>query len=345
MLCVRRVSMSQTKRARTWAFTISKPTELQMVHIENLQEPKFKWFICAIEKGDINENMHLQGSFSLKNASTWSAVYKLLNLKGGDYLSEQKSSQVTNVLYCSKGIQSHEEWEIDGVDGENYGVDFYPLKVIGDLPQLGESKVNQWDDIRQAIENGWSDLEICAKWPAEGIRCQAHIAKYRLLWDRKHADWREVQTLYVWGSTGTGKTRAITQKYGYSNCYRITNYNSGAFDMYDGQDVVIFEEFRSSFKLEMMLNYLDGHPVELPCRYANQLMKATKIFIITNIPLKEQYTSFHDMNASIGKQNSWEAFNRRIDGVISVQEGQTLRVADLPLLEGEERDTADTKEE
>jgi hypothetical protein len=313
-----------------------------MIHIENLTETKFKWFLCAIEKGDINENMHLQGCFSLKNASTWTAVHKMLELKGGDYLSEQKSSQVTNVLYCSKGKQTHEEWEISGVDGENYGVDFRPLKVMGDLPQLGESKVNQWDDIRQAVENGWSDLDIVARWPQEGIRCASHIAKYRLLWDRKHAQWRDVQVVYIWGKTGTGKTRAVTTKYGYQDSFRVTDYPNngdranGAFDMYDGQDVLIFEEFRSSIKLTDMLNYLDGHPVELACRYANQLMKATKIFILSNIPLDEQYRSFHDENASIGKMNSWEAFNRRISGVIEVREGETLKAEDLPLLYGEE---------
>lgn len=337
--------MSQTKRARTWAFTISKPSELQIVHIKNLNEDKFKYLLCAIEKGDINENMHLQGCFSLKNASTWTAVYKMLNLKGGDYLSEQKSSQVTNVLYCSKGIQSHQEWEIDGVDGENYGIDFNPLKVIGDLPQLGESKVNQWDDIRQAIENGWSDMEICARWPQEGIRCKASIRGYRLMWQRHHQAWRDVEVVYLWGTTGTGKTRAVTSKYGYNNCFRVTDYTKGAFDTYDGQKIIIFEEFRSSFRLEKMLNYLDGHPVELECRYANQLMQATKIFILTNIPVVEQYPRMHDEYSSVGQMNSWDAFNRRITHVIEAKEGDSLEPADLPTLRGELEDSDDTTPE
>jgi len=334
--------MSQTKRARTWAFTISKPTELQMVHIENLQESKFKWFLCAIEKGDINENMHLQGCFSLKNASTWTAVYRLLNLKGGDYLSEQKSSQVTNVAYCSKGKQSHAEWEIDGVDGENYGVDFQPLTVIGSLPKLGESKVSQWDDIRQAIENGWSDLEICARWPQEGIRSKAAIRGYRLMWQRVHQEWRDVEVVYLWGTTGTGKTRAVTAKYGYPNVFRVTDYSKGAFDTYDNQDVVVFEEFRSSMRLEKMLNYLDGHPVELECRYANQFLMAKKIFILTNIPISEQYPRMHDEYSSVGQMNSWEAFNRRITHVIEAREGDSLSPADLPILGGEESDNENT---
>ncbi len=31
-----------------------------------------------------------------------------------------------------------------------------------------------------------------------------------------------------------------------------------------GQDVIVFEEFRSSLKIQDMLNYLDGYPCELP---------------------------------------------------------------------------------
>ena len=109
--------------------------------------------------------------------------------------------------------------------------------------------------------------------------------------------------------------------------------------MYDGQDVVVFEEFRSSAKLELMLNYLDGHPVELPCRYANQLAQYSKVYILTNIPLEEQYRSFHDESEfypSEGKKNSWAAFKRRIGHIIEVQEGQNLGVHDLPKLSGEQ---------
>ena len=82
--------------------------------------------------------------------------------------------------------------------------------------------------------------------------------------------------------------------------------------MYQGQDVVVFEEFRSSFRLEQMLNYLDGHPVELPARYANQFAKFTKVFIVTNIPIDDQFVSFHNGHESEGKKRSWDAFTRRI---------------------------------
>ena len=328
--------MSSTRRARGWAFTVSKPTDTQLIHFEQPQfEGQVKWMVAALERGDINEGLHIQGCISFKNAKTWTAVRNVLELKSGDELAEFKSSPAANVAYCRKGTQSHDDWVEHGIDGNTYGWGLNILKELGQPPEYGEDKVNQWDDIRQAIENGWSDLEICSRWPQEGMRCRTAIHNYRLLWDRAHAQWRDIEVVYIWGKTGTGKTRAVTEKYGYPNVFRVTNYNSGAFDMYNGQDVLILEEFRSSFKLENMLNFIDGHPVELPCRYANQFAKFTKVFILTNIPMSEQYQSFHDGYESEGKRNSWEAFCRRITEIVEVKEGEHLQPQDLPLL-GEE---------
>lgn len=76
--------------------------------------------------------------------------------------------------------------------------------------------------------------------------------------------------------------------YGYSNVYRVTDY-AHPFDSYDCEDVIIFEEFRSSLPLGCMLNYLDIYPIKLPARYANKQACFTKIFIISNWELERQY--------------------------------------------------------
>lgn len=60
------------------------------------------------------------------------------------------------------------------------------------------------------------------------------------------------------------------EKYGYGNVFRITDYTH-PFDNYKNQEVVIFEEFRSSLKIQDMLNYLDDYPCELVARYNNKI--------------------------------------------------------------------------
>ena len=102
--------------------------------------------------------------------------------------------------------------------------------------------------------------------------------------------------------------------YGYANCHRVTDYKH-PFDTYDGQDVLIFEEFRSSLRQGDMLNYLDGYPLLLPCRYFNRQACYTKVFIITNIPPTDQYLNIDPA--------SREAFFRRIGMVMEYSEKGT----------------------
>ena len=80
-------------------------------------------------------------------------------------------------------------------------------------------------------------------------------------------------------------------------------------DGYHGQDVIIFEEFRSSLKIGDMLNYLDGYPLSLPCRFSNKQACYTKVYIISNIPLTAQYNDLQSEQTA-----TWKAFLRRING-------------------------------
>jgi hypothetical protein len=91
--------------------------------------------------------------------------------------------------------------------------------------------------------------------------------------------------------------------------FRVTDYEH-PFDSYKGQEIVVFEEFRSSLKIQDMLNYLDGYPLELPCRYANKIASYTQMYIITNSDLAEQYPSVQEEHPE-----TWQAFLRRIKTV------------------------------
>ncbi len=320
------------RRTRQYVGTLNNPTDEDMLAILDAPKEWFQWAIFASECGDEGTH-HIQAAWQLKNAKTFTAMQKALG--GRWHLSERKSSQFSAWAYCAKGQQSREEWDSEGVDGTNWAgpeMEQYELptghlggivRIIGDLPPQGDgNEKNVWNRIREAIENGWSDLEICAKWPNEGIRCQSAIAKYRMLWDRTHAEWRNLEVTYITGSTGDGKTRYVMDKYGYNNVFRLTDYKSEKpWDNYHGQDVVIFEEFRSGVKIENMLNWLDGYPVELPARYANKLAHFTKVYIISNWRLEEQYRAIQ-----MNYQSTWQALLRRIGTYGMIEDSQLVDV-------------------
>lgn len=138
---------------------------------------------------------------------------------------------------------------------------------------------------------------------------------------------RQLEVTYIFGPTRTGKTRSIMEKYGYSNVFRVTDYDH-PFDGYKGQDVIILEEFRSSLKIEDMLKYLDGYPLELPCRYANKIACFTKVYIITNIDLSEQYTNIQEEHPE-----TWDAFLHRIKTVIIYSKNQEPQEYDFEQLQ------------
>ena len=90
----------------------------------------------------------------------------------------------------------------------------------------------------------------------------------------------------------------------------MTNYQRAPFDGYAGQDVLLFDEFRSSLPIADMLKYLDGYPLMLPCRYGDRVACYTKVYLLSNIPMEKQYP-----NIQLEEPETWRAFLRRFSGV------------------------------
>ena len=175
-------------------------------------------------------------------------------------------------------------------------------------------KGKEADRILELLKDGANNLEVIEEVPG-AMKFIDKVERTRsTLRDAQFANsWRDLTVTYLFGRTGSGKTRSVMDRYGYANCYRVTDYYRHPFDTYDGQDVLIFEEFRGGLKHGDMLNYLDGYPLLLPCRYFNRQACYTKVFIITNIPPDAQY-----MNVDLASR---EAFYRRIHKVIEFCDG------------------------
>jgi hypothetical protein len=199
------------------------------------------------------------------------------------------------------------------------------LRIIGELPQMGDKKESVWSQIVEEIDGGADYQTLVRKWPAQAVKNEAAVRKYMNHHDHMNAKWRDIETTYITGGTGSGKTRYVMDKYGYPNVFRVQNYDgNGAFDNYNGQDVIVFEEFRNGFKIQEMLNYLDGYPCELPARYAHRFAKFTKVFIISNWTLEEQYQGIQENHPS-----TWQALLRRISTYGTIEEGEYAPFVDV----------------
>lgn len=189
----------------------------------------------------------------------------------------------------------------------------------GALPPDRQAAIKETAAIYEMIKQGASDYEILEEYPNAMIRLdKMERARQTIQAERWKNEFRPLQVTYLWGKTGVGKTRMIMEKYGYSNIYRVTNYQH-PFDTYKNQEIIVFEEFRSSLLISDMLLYLDGYPVVLPCRYTDKQACYTIVYIISNIPLEKQY-----LQTQSDSPETWRAFVRRIQNFVEMLPNGTV---------------------
>ena len=219
----------------------------------------------------------------------------------GAHIEAAKGSHRENRDY----IRKEGRWLDDAKHETNLPETF---EESGALPIERDMRELVSSEILSLIQSGSSNAEILVQYPSAMNRLQhVEAARQTLLEDRYSNQWRDLEVTYLWGKTGVGKTRSIMEKYGYSRVYRVTNYDH-PFDDYKGQDVILFEEFRSSLPIQDMLKYLDGYPLMLPCRYNNKAACFTKVYLVSNIPLSAQYP-----NVQVSEPETYRAFCRRIN--------------------------------
>lgn len=274
--------MASDTQSRKWQVTINNPVEKGFTH-ERLKEilsgMKSVIYWCMAdeigENGTYHTHLYLQG----RGGINFSTVKKRFE---GGHFEMAKGTALQNKEYVSKTGK----WEKDK-KSETQVVGTY--EEWGEMPVERQGARNDLADIYSMVKQGLTNFEIMEQVPDVMFQLDKLEIVRQTIRDQEFAEkWRDLDVQYIYGDTGTGKTRSIMEKYGYRNVYRVTDYKH-PFDGYMGQDVILFEEFRSSLSLGDMLKYLDGYPVVLPCRYANKQACFTKVFICTNVSLNKQY--------------------------------------------------------
>lgn len=303
-------------QSRKWLITINNPLEHGFTHDEiRNQLMQFKnlvYFCFCDEEGDECETLHTHVYLVLRSPAPWDRIQKHFPNCHRDIVNGTSSEVRAYVLKDGEKFHKNESGEYSYTDSSGHihsGINFSDSFVeYGNLPQEHQGKSKDYEIVVQMVHEGKTDAEIIDVCPSAYTKIE-DIQRVRGIYrDSAFAySWRNLTVTYVFGTTGSGKTRSVMEKYGYKNVYRVTDYKH-PFDAYDGQDVLIFEEFRGGIRHGDMLNYLDGYPLQLPCRYFNRQACFTKVFIISNIPPTEQYVGVDP--------ESRKAFFRRIHKVV-----------------------------
>lgn len=256
------------------------------------------WCICNEVGREGTPHTHVYLVF--ENAVMFSTIQKRFY---GAHIEPAKGSNQENRDY----VRKDGKWAESEKRETNLPETF---EESGELPPEPEQRQKYNEAVLTMLQSGATNAEIIQELPT-AINHLPHIERARqaLLEERFRTTWRPLVVYYIWGETGIGKTRSVMEKYGYENVYRVTNYTH-PFDQYQGQDVILFDEFRSSLPLSDMLTYLDGYPVMLPCRYADKVACFTKVYVVSNLAFEEQYPVMQ-----LEQPASWAAFKRRFQSI------------------------------
>lgn len=290
-------------RSRKWMITINNPVDHGYDHdkIEGiLSKIKNIDYYCYSDEVGNKEHTHHTHIFLFRE-----------NPLSFDYLKKRFTvgkieSCLGSCNECRDYVFKEGKW-LNDEKGETNLRDTHV--EVGVCPDDRQGKRSDLIQLYDMIVQGMSNLEIIDSNP-QYIKEFDKLDKVRftILSDKYKHVWRSVEVIYIFGGTGLGKTRGVMETYNYE-AYRVTDYKN-PFDAYQGQDVVIFDEYRSQIPLADMLNYLDGYPCELKARYCNKQCCWTKVFIISNWDIRDQYS-----NVQKEDKRSWDAFLRRIKSI------------------------------
>lgn len=291
-------------QSRKYLITINNPQEKGFTHDhikEVLSNMKSVIYWClADEIGGETQTYHTHLFIACKTPMRFSTVQ---NRFPGAHIDQSLGSSQENRDYVRKEGRHAEEKGSTSVPGT-----FEEWGTLPDDSRCGQNQMMK--SLYEMVSNGMSDYEIISRNP-DYIPMLDKIKQVRLTIDQERSknDWRDLEVVYTYGATGLGKTKGVMETFGYGNVFRVTDYIH-PFDTYEGQDVILFEEFASSVRIQEMLNYLDGYPLKLPARYSDKQACYTRVFLTSNLSLEKQY-----QNIQYNEPQVWEAFLRRIHKV------------------------------
>lgn len=239
-----------------WLITINNPLEHGFDHARIkaavLDLPSIVYWCLCDEQGDECETLHTHVYIYASHALTHVQVDARFPSFHRDIARGKSSENRAYVLKDGEKFNKQEDGSYSYKDAGGHlheGINFSDtFEEGGELPDERQGKSRDADKIVELIKSGATNEEIVDA-VASSYRDLEKIERVRSMYrDAQFKDsWRDLEVTYIFGKTGSGKTRSVMDKYGYSNCYRVTDYKH-PFDTYDGQDVIIFEEFRGGLK-------------------------------------------------------------------------------------------------
>lgn len=271
-------------------------------YMENLQIEGLKWSTGQVEKGHKEETLHIQFGICF-DETHGKRFYTMKKYFPTAYIAQARGSNFDIMKYCTKVDTRVEE----------------PFQ-IGKIAEMRSR--TDIDEFYQAIKSGADNFELLENFYALTTQFGFDkIDKQRdVYFNSKYRDeWRNIETTYYYGDSGVGKTTLIYKQYGFKNVFRVSYYGKFMFNGYNGEKVLLLDEFTGQISLTWLNQILDGYPLKVEVKGGERIACFEKIYIISNFSL---YTIYKQQREHAPKE--FETLFRRIHHIYLVEKGKLI---------------------
>lgn len=243
--------------SRFWLYTYYPHEEDEKHRIYNKLILVCNYFCYGVEKCPTTGRIHHQGYLELRKSREKLTVANYLNKS---HVEMRNGTQEQAITYCKKDGDFH-EW---GVKFEN------KQGKRNDLESIKESIITNNIPLRDVVINQCENFQQ--------IKYAESLYKYK----KVKRNWKPIVRWYH-GPSGTGKTARCVHEAGENRW--MTAKDLRWWDGYDGQENVIFDDFRADFcKMHELLRILDRYEYRVEFKGGSTELLAKNIWITSCYP-------------------------------------------------------------
>lgn len=233
-------------------------------------EEKVRFIVFQKEKCPETERLHWQGYVEFFSPVRITGAKKILKVEA--HMEKRLGTRVQAVDYCTK-----EESRVDG-----------PFEW-GKSNSGGQGKRNDLRVFCEAILEKKSMRDCVEDDPGTFVRYYKGLYAYKNLVASR--DDRPQIVYFRWGEPGSGKTKWVFDTFGYYDVYQpIIGTNKQVwFDNYDGEKVLLLDDFRGEIEYSYLLRLLDRYPMLIPIKGGSTYAQWCVVVITSNVPIKDMY--------------------------------------------------------
>lgn len=179
------------------------------------------------------------------------------------------------------------------------------FEEMGELSKQGDRSDLQI--VAEMVKDGCAMEQVAEEYPETFIKYSKGVSALRNILSKPRDE--KPSVLWIHGPTGTGKTKFFYDRY-QESVYVWTSMMGDWFDGYDGQENVLFDDFRGEITFGKLLILLDRYQCRVQIKGGTVQFKP-KVIVITS-----PYSPYDLYSNQTNQIDRMDQLTRRIDNIV-----------------------------